>query len=84
LDSHLGAAFVEGEGLAALLGRRTNLKLVCLNGCSTRPRRVNQDGTIITVAGSGKGDRDHRERSAPRDVRFFSPTRVAEGPDVSL
>src|SRR5262245_44092968 len=28
LDSHLGAAFVEGEGLAALLGRRANLKLV--------------------------------------------------------
>jgi hypothetical protein len=37
LDDHLGVAFVGGEGLAALLGRRANLKLVFLNGCSTRP-----------------------------------------------
>jgi WD40 repeat protein len=38
LDSHLGAAPVGGEGLASLLGRRRNLKLAFLNGCSTRPQ----------------------------------------------
>ena len=38
LDSHLGATAVESKGLASLLGRRRNLKLVFLNGCSTRPQ----------------------------------------------
>ena len=38
LDSHLGATPVEAEGLAALLGRRQNLKLAFLNGCSTEPQ----------------------------------------------
>jgi WD40 repeat protein len=55
LDSHLGATPVEAEGLAALLGRRQNLKLVFLNGCSTRPQvQLLLDAGVPTVIATAR------------------------------
>jgi hypothetical protein len=38
LESSLGAAMANAQGLATLLGQQAGLKFVFLNGCSTRPQ----------------------------------------------
>ena len=55
LDSHLGAASVASEGLASSPGRRRNLKLVFLNGCSTRPQvQLLLDAGVLAVIATAR------------------------------
>jgi hypothetical protein len=63
LDSHLGASSVEGEGLAVLLGRRRNLKLVFLNGCSTKSQvKCLLDAGVPAVIATARPIDDHAAR----------------------